>query len=72
MERIEIDANILNSDWPKRSWDFHGTPEQQADQILSMGGPDQAKNLTHFMTLPAAPAMPAAVKAALRAKGFRL
>ena len=57
---INLDADLRNADWLRTMyWDL---PEDPEIFLAVIGGRD---NLAHFMTLPAAEAMPAALAEAL-------
>lgn len=58
-EVLYVDRVLNNADWPKRTWDLPTEPEMFLEVI---GG---RKRLQHFLTLPAAKAMPADLRAAL-------
>ncbi len=58
-----IDSDIRNADWLKtRSWDL---PAEKEEFLATIGGPEA---IPHFLTLPAAEAMPAELRNALRTK----
>lgn len=59
---IEFDEDNESADWLRsRSWDLPTDPEAF---LSTIGG---RENLAHFMTLPAARAMPDALRAAMDA-----
>jgi hypothetical protein len=67
------DGATWSDDWPKRSWDIHGTPAVQADLLAgerSTPLPDQQARLDAFMRLPAACAMPWDVRRELMRRGL--
>jgi hypothetical protein len=69
-----IDDDRYNPDWAKRPWDFRGSPQEQADQIVRPSWPltMQQEQLDWFMGVPASRSMPEQVKQVLRARGLRL
>jgi hypothetical protein len=59
-EGDNLDAELENADWIKtKTWDLPITKDEFLEAI---GGPEY---LAHFMTLPAAKAMPQALKTQL-------
>jgi hypothetical protein len=71
--RVWLDAGSPeNPDWIKMGrWDFHGTPEEQAEQVIEGADPKDAQaKLDAFLRTPAAAPMPEYVRHALRKKGL--
>ena len=60
VEKQNIDESLLDSDWLKQSWDL---PTEKDQFLEAIGGKDFLK---HFMTLPAAKAMPDELRESLK------
>lgn len=70
---LNIDANLRNADWTKQSWDLStpdGKPVTTYDQLVAALGTKLP--VAKFVTLPAAQAMPAALRADLAAHGVKV
>lgn len=71
MPGYNIDSDLDNADWSKRTWDFYGPAAQQANMVLSGHG-SADENFTSFMKLPVARAMPDNVRDELRKRGYKV
>lgn len=71
--RIEIDRNLENADWTKATWDIIPPTVDTFLRALRVAEDDRAvqlREVAHFMTLPAARAMPDTLRTDLRAQGL--
>jgi len=66
---FNIDADINNADWSKRTWDIY-TPDGQVvtslDQLRSVFPGMTDAELKHFLELPVAQSMPQQLKGELQ------
>jgi len=66
---FNIDADINNADWSKRTWDIY-TPDGQVvtslDQLRSVFPGMTDAELKHFLELPVGQSMPAGLKLELQ------
>ena len=66
------DASLENADWTKRTWDILPPTAETLLRTLGVENASHANQraaLRHFMTLPAAKAMPATLRAELSKMG---
>jgi hypothetical protein len=67
---FNIDADIRNADWSKRTWDVF-TPDgklvSNLDELRQALPPQSDASLKHMLDLPVAANMPAALKRQLQA-----
>ncbi len=64
-----IDDDLENADWPKATWDIRSgwEPAQTWDELVDALGPMPVE---HFLTLPAARAMPEGLRREVEQHGL--
>jgi len=70
---FNIDANINNADWAKRTWDILPPTMDRLLEVLRVTNKstvEKQRAVADFMKLPAARAMPAELRAELKKLGL--